>query len=485
MKILFKLLLIVSTLTFLPSISSAADRPNVLFIAVDDLRPELGCYGESHIKSPHLDRFAASARIFKRHYVQVPTCGASRYALLTGHRPTLPVHQSNDAIRNLLKADQEERATAFPQVFRDNGYHTVCTGKISHYPDGRIYSYEMQGDGRLEMPFSWDEVGLPAGQWTHGWPAFFGYASGEGRKRGQSPPFEAMDVEDEGYPDGLIANSAIETLRRMKNYDQPFLLSVGFFKPHLPFCAPKKYFDLYDPAEIELSLNPDKPKGTAPQSWHGSGEMFGNYKHPDGSRNDPAHHRNLRHAYYACVSYVDAQIGKVLDELETLGLADNTIIVVWGDHGWHLGDHNIWGKHTNLERAVRSALIVRTPNMNSPGQLTDAIVESVDLYPTLTDYCQLPKKGLTLDGLSLRPVLDNPQHPGKTAAFSAYRGGQTMRTDRYRLTIYPPNKKKPEAVELYDHETDPLETINVADKHPEVFKKLRVQFEERSPRYVR
>ena len=485
MKFSFKLLLMVSILACLPSTIYAAERPNVLFIAVDDLRPELGCYGETHIKSPHLDRFATSARIFNRHYVQVPTCGASRYALLTGHRPTLPIHQSNDAIRNLLKADQEERATAFPQVFRDNGYHTVCIGKISHYPDGRIYSYDMQGDGRLEMPFSWDEVGLPAGQWTHGWPAFFGYASGEGRKRGQSPPFEAMDVEDEGYPDGLIANSAIETLRRMKKYDQPFLLSVGFFKPHLPFCAPKKYFDLYDPSEIELSPNPDKPEGAASQSWHGSGEMFGNYKHPDGSRNDPAHHRNLRHAYYACVSYVDAQIGKVLDELETLDLADNTIILVWGDHGWHLGDHNIWGKHTNFERAVRSALIVRTPGMNSPGQSTDAIVESVDLYPTFADYCKLPNEGLTLDGLSLRPVLDNPQHSGKTAAFSAYRGGQTMRTDRYRLTIYPPNKKKPEAVELYDHETDPLETINVADKHPDVVKELRVQFEERSPSYVR
>ena len=220
------LLALTFALSLLCRVTHAADRPNVLFIAVDDLRPELGCYGATHIKSPHLDRFATSARIFNRHYVQVPTCGASRYALLTGHRPTLPVHQSNDAIRNLLKADQEERATAFPQVFRNNGYHTVCIGKISHYPDGRIYSYDMQGDGRLEMPFSWDEVGLPAGQWTHGWPAFFGYASGEGRKRGQSPPFEAMDVEDEGYPDGLIANSAIETLRRMKKYDQPFLLSV-------------------------------------------------------------------------------------------------------------------------------------------------------------------------------------------------------------------------------------------------------------------
>jgi len=484
MKYVTMLFTTVICLASFSTLTAAAERPNVLFIAVDDLRPELGCYGETHIKSPHLDHFATSARIFNRHYVQVPTCGASRYALLTGHRPTERIHESNDAIKNLLKADEEERATAFPQLFRDNGYHTVCIGKISHYPDGRIYSYDMQGDGRLEMPFSWDEVGLPAGKWTHGWPAFFGYASGEGRTRGQSPPFESMDVEDEGYPDGLIANSAVSTLQRLKKYDQPFLLSVGFFKPHLPFCAPKKYYDLYDPAEITLSPNPEKPEGTAPQSWHGSGEMFGNYKHPEGSRNDPAHHRDLRHAYYACVSYVDAQIGKVLNELEQLGLADNTIVVVWGDHGWHLGDHDIWGKHTNFERAVRSTLIVRTPGLKTPGELTEAIVETVDLYPTLADYCDLPTDGLSLNGLSLRPVLDDPRHPGKTAAFSAYRGGQTMRTDQYRLTIYPPSKKNPEFVELFDHKADPLETINVAEKNPEIVKKLRVQFEEHSPRYV-
>jgi len=457
----------------------AAERPNVLFIAVDDLRPQLGCYGESHIKSPHLDRFASSARLFNRHYVQVPTCGASRYALLTGQRPTKRIHESNGAIQSLLAAGADNRATAFPQLFRDNGYHTVSIGKISHQPDGRVYSYGMEGDGRLEMPFSWDEVGLPYGKWTHGWPSFFGYASGKGRQRGQSPPFESADVDDQGYPDGLIAESAVETLRRMKRYDQPFLLAVGFFKPHLPFCAPQKYYDLYDPSEIELSPNPKKPQGIASKSWHGSGEMFGNYKHPDGSRNDPEHHRNLRHAYYACVSYVDAQIGIVLDELKALELEEETIVVVWGDHGWHLGDHNIWGKHTNFERAVRSTLIVRVPGISAG--TTDAIVESVDLYPTLAEYCGLSIEGLQLDGLSLRPVLNDPTHPGKTAAFSKYRGGKTMRTERYRLTIYPAEKKQPEFVELFDHESDPLETVNVAEQHPEVVEELRPMFDEYSP----
>jgi len=464
------------------SVSNAADRPNVLFIAVDDLRPELGCYGEIHIKSPHLDRFAKTARLFNRHYVQVPTCGASRYAMLTGHRPTERIHESNGAVQSLLKAGAKNRATAFPQLFRDNGYHTVCIGKISHAPDGRIYTYGQKGDGRLEMPFSWDEVGLPYGKWTHGWPAFFGYANGEGRKRGQSPPFEAGEVEDNGYPDGLIAESAVESLRRMKGYDQPFLLAVGFFKPHLPFCAPRKYYDLYDPADIDLSPNSEQPTGIAPPSWHGSGEMFGNYKHPSGSRNDPQHHRDLRHAYFACVSYVDAQIGKVLDELKALELEQETIVVVWGDHGWHLGDHNIWGKHTNFERAVRSTLIVRVPGV-SPGS-TDAIVETVDLYPTLTEYCGLSTDKLELDGASLKPVLDDPNHPDKTAAFSKFRGGKTMRTDRYRMTIYPAGKKKPEFVELFDHQTDPLETVNVADRHPEVIEQLRPEFETYSPKYV-
>ena len=463
------------------SLLHAADRPNVLFIAVDDLRPELGCYGEDHIKSPNLDRFASTARLFNRHYVQVPTCGASRYALLTGHRPTKRIHESNGAVESLLKADQPERATSFPQLFRENNYHTVCIGKISHQPDGRVYSYNNTGTGRLEMPLSWDEVGLPYGKWTHGWPSFFAYSNGQGRIRGQSPPFEAGNVDDQGYPDGMIAESAIETLRRMKKYDQPFLLAVGFFKPHLPFCAPKKYFDLYDPADIELSPNPDKPEGIADPSWHGSGEMFGNYKHPSGSRNDPEHHRKLRHAYFACVSYVDAQIGKVLDELKALELEEDTIVVVWGDHGWHLGDHNIWGKHTNFERAVRSTLIVRVPGIESGA--TDAIVETIDLYPTLTDYCDLSTENISLDGLSLRPVLDDAQHPGKTAAFSKFRGGTTMRTDRYRMTVYPPDKKKPEFVELFDHENDPLETVNVAEKHPDIVKDLRPLFDAYSPRY--
>ncbi len=452
-------------------------RPNVLFIAVDDLRPQLGCYGDDFMRTPQLDKFASQGRLFHRHYVQVPTCGASRCALLTGQYPHTPDGISNMAVRDRMSGRPEQsEPESFAHHFRRSGYRTVCLGKISHYVDGLIYNYDHTGSGNLEMPHSWDDVGLPYGKWKNGWDSFFGYADGSGRVPGVSPPLESADVPDEGYPDGLIAQAAIDNLHELK--DEPFLLCVGFFKPHLPFCAPQKYFDLYDPASLPPSPNPEPPVDVDPRSLHRSSEMFGKYKHPvaDPLTNDE-HHRRLRQAYFACVSYVDAQVGKVLNELERLDLADDTIVVVWGDHGWHLGDQTLWGKHTTFERALRSTLIVRTPHMASPGEPTSGIVETVDLYPTLTSLCAIDAPP-DLDGQSFAPLLDDPEATVKSTAFGFWKhDSRTLRTDRYRLVHLPANSNDPESFELYDHVSDPFETRNIAAKHPGVVSQLQSRFE--------
>ena len=296
---------------------------NVLFIAIDDLRPQLGCYGQSIMHTPHLDKLAEKGRLFNRHYVQVPTCGASRYALLTGRRPYLPAHLSNQAFRDLTSRTESEQPESFAHVFRRNGYKTASLGKISHYPDGKLFTYEGEGEGEWEMPFSWDKIWGPVGKWGTSWNAFFGYSNGENRnmQRGHYPAFERAAVPDTALPDGLTAEAAIQQLREWK--DEPFLISVGFFKPHLPFTAPDRYWQLYDDLEIPLSPNPDAPMYVHPQSLNRNGEMFGNYKHEHkggpGVRLPDDYARTLRQAYFAAVSYVDAQVGKVLDELEKLG----------------------------------------------------------------------------------------------------------------------------------------------------------------------
>ena len=453
---------------------------NVLFIAIDDLRPELNCYGAKHIISPNLDRLASQGRLFNNHFVQVPTCGASRHALLTGKRPITEAHLSNQALRTLLpKTESADAYETFAHVFRRNGYRTVSLGKIGHYVDGKIYEYNGEGEGEWEMPFSWDEQWGPIGKWGTAWNSFFAYSDGSNRnmKRGHYPAFEFEGEKDTDLPDGLTAEKAIEKLNELK--DAPFFLGVGFFKPHLPFTAPKKYWDMYDSVEIALSPNPESPLEINESSLHGSGEMFGNYAHEEkggkGVRISDEYAEKLRRSYFAAVSYADAQVGKVLNELERLGLAENTIVVVWGDHGWHLGDQTIWGKHTTFDRALKSTMMIRTPEMAYPGEATDAIVETVDLYPTLLDYADLegPKD---LDGTSLRPLLENPELPGKGYALSYWRQRISLRVPDFRLTTYM-NDFEPKH-ELFDHRNDPLETVNVVGDFPEIWREFSPRLDE-------
>ncbi len=450
----------------------------MVFIAVDDLRPDINAFGNSMIQSPNIDKLAASGTIFENHYVQVPTCGASRCSILTGLLPRTPRHLQNSAVEEFLSNEPEkENPESFVHHFRRNGYYTVGLGKISHSVDGLWYGYNESPEGaKMEMPHSWDEFLFDADKWETGWNAFFGYADGSNRqgKNKQVKPYEMADVDDRGYPDGITADLAVEKLSELNSREEPFLLAVGFFKPHLPFTAPKKYWDLYDREKIPLSPVPDLPEGVHKASLQNMGEFnqyeAGEEKASLDQRLSDDYARILRHAYFASVSYVDAQIGKVLDRLEELGLSENTIVVLWGDHGWHLGDHRVWGKHTNFEVALRSPLIIRVPGEAPRRVGGDAVVSSIDLYPSLLEWCGLPKT-MNLDGQSLvKLVRDGQDTDRENLAFSYFSKGISMRNERYRLTKF--YREESPTVELYDHQIDSLESKNLASEFPAIIDQL-------------
>ncbi len=466
-----------------PNSNHSTDRPNILFIAIDDLRPQLKCYGETYMHTPHLDSIAAEGRLFNHHYVQVPTCGASRYSLLMGQYPQQDFHLNNQVFRDHLQEAKAQGLLPLPQVFKSAGYYTASLGKISHYVDGKIFTYEGEGDGRWEMPDSWDKCWGPVDKWGTAWNAFFGYADGSNRngKHKQGSPTEFIAADDEELPDGIIAREAVKELHQLKHTNQPFFLAVGFFKPHLPFVAPKRYWDLYEGKALPLSPSPDMPLTSVPPSVHSSGEMFNNYQdQPEkggrGIRLSDEYALQLRRAYFAAVSYADAQVGKLMKALKETGLEENTIVVVWGDHGWHLGDHTVWGKHTLFERSLRSTLMIKTPHMSAPGTSTDAIVETVDIYPTLLELCEIEAHN-ELSGKSLLPVLKNPSENLGKAALGYWKGGISMRTEQYRLTKWKAENEI--YTELYDHQKDRYEMENVAgrEEYQTVLKDLEQQLQ--------
>ena len=442
-------------------------RPNVLFIAVDDLRPQLNVYGASSMKTPNMDRLANEGRLFNRHYVQCPTCGASRYAMMTSRRPRNSAATSNNAFGNLFQnTNDPENPNSLPQAFRFAGYKTVGLGKLSHNPDG----------GGVEMPGAWDEAYMTSGIWNDPWDAFFAYSNGVTRNPGVSLRTEigvaadgTTSLEDTDYPDGLMADEAVRRLREFKINGDRFFFGLGFFKPHLPFNAPKKYWDLYDRDAITVPLQTPPTGVNTSLTLSGNGEFIGNY----GGTNtiDEAEARLSIHGYYASVSYVDAQIGKVLDELDVLNLTEETIVVLWGDHGWHLGEHTVWGKHTTLEQSLRSALIVRTPYQARRGIPTDCFAESIDIYPTLCDLCDIPVPD-SVEGQSFVPALLDPTALPKDFALGLWRKGGTdgysIRTDRYRLVRWGNNAASPTQIDLFDYQTDPEGKQNVAASHPDV-----------------
>lgn len=464
-------------------------KPNILFIPVDDLRPELGAYGDEFIQTPNIDRLAEQGITFTRAYCQQAVCNPSRASLLTGLRPdSLQVWDLQTSFRKNLPS-----VVTLPQFFKQNGYTTITLGKIFHNNDPDTVSWTVIPENIEGFPFDPDAV----------------YANDdnleiqkmkiqmlkqEGRSRidqlghwyVKANATENADVDDDFYYDGAQTTRAIEILQELKSEKNPFFLSVGYYRPHLPFNAPKKYWDLYERSEIPLADNQFVPDGSPAYLVHGEAELRGysdchDLPLPSEESWNENRQREIKHGYYASVSYVDAQIGRLINELEKLGLAENTIIVLWGDHGWKLGEHNGWCKQTNYEIDTRVPLIFSGAGVIAKGKQSAALTEFVDIYPTLCDMA-----GLTipnhLQGISLEPLLENPDKEWKTAAYSQFllgRFGRTktiegeqmgyaIRTDRYRYVEWY-NWNKEENVkgeflsnELFDHKNDPQENKNIA-----------------------
>ncbi len=447
----------------------AAEKPNVLLICVDDLKPTIGAYGDKLAKTPHLDRLAARSVLFESAYCNQAVCSPSRNALMTGLRPqTLGIY---DLATNFRQSRPD--AVTLAQHFQGAGYRTEAMGKIFHV-----------GHGNSEDAASWT---VP-----HVRPKGVGYALAENNaqitpeqrravgeathKLPRGTAYESADVPDETYNDGQIANEAVARLRAAKQTGAPFFMAVGFLKPHLPFNAPKKYWDLYDRAAIPLAERRTPPDGAPDFAPQFGGELRQYRDIPKKGDLPDDLQRTLIHGYYAATSYMDAQLGRVLSALDETGLAANTIIVVWGDHGWHLGDHGMWCKHTNYEQAARIPLLIATPGMKT-GAKTAALVETVDLYPTLAELAGLPAPA-GLDGKSFAAVLRDPSAAARDSVTHVYpRGGlmgRAIRTARHRMVEW----KKPGApadsaeLELYDYEADPLETKNLAAEQPEIVARL-------------
>ncbi len=473
-------------------------RPNVLFIVVDDLRPELACYGQDYIKSPNIDRLAKAGVLFRRAYCQQAVCSPSRSSVLTGTRPdTTKVWDLVTHFRTALPD-----VVTLQQNFKNHGYFVQGMGKIFHggYDDPPSWSVPWQVPKTVTYALPENaaknkvEADPDGEKGDNGGAELQSYSPPKKTKSGKrkkstpdsvnadevnsrGPAFECADVPDNTFQDGKVAELAVSTLRDLSKKPEPFFLAVGFIKPHLPFVAPKKYWDLYDPAKIKLAPNPFRQIEAPDYAVKTAGELRKYREIPEGHIPDDLA-RQLKHGYYAAVSYTDAQVGKVLEEVGRLGLTKNTIVILWGDHGWKLGEHDAWCKHSNVENDANAPLIVSVPGMKNAGAQTDALVEFVDIYPTLSELAGLPRPS-HLEGTSFKPLLENPKLPWKTAAFSQYprpRGkthtvplmGYSMRTDRYRFTVWVDREDhtKVDAVELYDHQTDPLENTNIA-RHAE------------------
>ncbi|MBD3314541.1 MAG: sulfatase-like hydrolase/transferase [Chitinivibrionales bacterium] len=421
------------------------DRPNVLFIAVDDLRPQLNCYGHTQMISPNIDRLAARGVQFNRAFCQVPVCGASRASLLTGIRPHRGHYSRFSAFHT--RADEEvPGAVTLPEIFREHGYYTLGNGKVFHH----------QHDGRG----SWSEP-----DWRPNGEHVQHYLSPESKSQrnpenNYGPSYECYEAADNAYSDGKVADKTISDLRRLAKMERPFFLACGFYKPHLPFVAPKKYWDLYKREDIDLADNPFAPKDAPERSLHDFPELRGYAGIPKEGPLPDELARTLIHGYYACVSYADAQVGRVLDELKRLKLHDNTIVVLWGDHGWNLGEHGLWCKQCNYQTSLRAPLIVSAPGYTE-GVSTDALTEFVDIFPTLCDLSSIPVPD-HIEGTGFVPLLQKPDRPWKKAVFSQYHAGLTIRTDRYAYTEYQWRNGNVRARMLYDHRKDPRENVNIA-----------------------
>lgn len=470
--------------------NSAPEGPyNVLFITIDDLRPQLGCYGDSIVKTPNIDRLASTGLLFKKAYCQQALCGPSRTSILTGLRP------ETNGVSDLRTHFRETvpDVVTLPQLFKNNGYASVGLSKVFH-----LVGFAPKVFGNMDDPESWSRpLWLPSrSAWGPVGDSIFQRNYQECLKKGpigygnipRSVAFGAPDIPDSSMSDGETALQAMKDLRALK--DTSFFMAVGFYKPHLPYVAPKKYWDLYDKDQLQLPGNQYAPEGAPPYAYPGLDgdiELRSYTNIPDSGNLSEDLKKDLLHGYLASISYIDAQVGLLLDELERLNLRDKTIIVLLGDHGYQIGEHDLWGKkHTNYETSTNAPLIISVPGMDKSGSVTHSLTEFIDIYPTVAELSGLTAPD-NLDGNSLVPLINDPNVQLKDAAFSSYpRGGRvgtTMRTEQYRFTEWKHRKTGKIEYELYDHSTDPAENRNVAndDGYEEVKKKLLSTFSKQRP----
>ena len=424
------------------------EKPNVLLIVVDDLRPELSCYGTKAI-TPNIDRLASEGVQFNRAYCNVPVCGASRASLFTGTRPTRSRFRSYDSA---AEKDFPEAET-LPAFLKRNGYYTIARSKVFGFPTDSDFSWNELWSP-IDTAFFWRDYFLPENKRLD---SIGGFGFG-------SYPFECAEVDDTAYFDGKAIQKACADLRRMRKTEKSFFLAVGLRKPHLPFNAPKKYWDLYDEEQFNLPSNYRIENSEIPASaFHNWAELRAYYGVPkNGSLPDSAAIKII-HGYYASVSYADNLVGVLLDELKNLGLDKNTIVVLIGDNGWNLGEHGLWCKHSNFETSLHVPLIVKVPGFPG-GMQTNAITEYIDIYPTICDLLRL-EKPTTVEGESFLPVLENPETKVKDYAICKWHDGITLVYNNYFYTEWRNEKDSVYSKMLFDHMSDPKENFNLAD-HP-------------------
>ncbi|MDE2681583.1 MAG: sulfatase [Verrucomicrobiota bacterium] len=457
------------------SVGWSATKPNVLFIAIDDLAPALRCYGNLIAKTPHIDRLAVSGVRFDRAYNQLPLCNPTRASVMTGLRPdTIKVYDLDRHFR-----DEVPRAVTLSQTFMRNGWWAGRVGKIYHYN----VPASIGTDG-FDDPPSWQKTVNPKGRDKTDEGLIFN--AEPHRKISGALSWLAAEGADEEQTDGMITTEAIKLMAVRRKIGKPFFLGVGFFRPHTPYVAPKKYFAMYPLKDMRLPYAPKGDREDIPTAAFAHNNPVPHYSL------DELTCRKALQAYYATISFVDAQVGRLMTALERLGLADNTIVVLWSDHGYHLGEHNgIWQKRTLFEQSARTPLIIRAPNAKGNGTACARIVEFVDIYPTLTDLAGL-KPPKALEGRSLRPLLENPLLKWNgTAITQVLRPadkrlpkpvmGRSIRTERWRYTDWAEGKS---GVELYDHAADPLEFNNLAlkpdDETKTVMQILRKKLEKKA-----
>jgi iduronate 2-sulfatase len=498
------------TTTTASTMTEAPPQYNVLFIAVDDLKPDMGAFGFNETKTPNIDKLAKNSTVFNNNYCQQAVCAPTRASLMTGLRPDkTKVWDLQTLIR-----DKNPNALTIAQLLKANGYVTSAMGKIfdprSVDKDHDAVSWSLPYKNKFKYPEGYEDIVFEAFQSPEMKAKFKSLQAQRDAKKGgnkdknedlDNPKItrqdimvstESADVPDDAYFDGAMTNHAISQLKAQKGAAKPFFMAVGFHKPHLPFVAPKKYWDMYDRRKVSLAKW-QKPSIDGPDiAYHNAGEMRG-FKDIEklvgkakGGKDllelPEAKQRELIHGYYACISYLDAQVGRLMDALKAEGLDKNTIIVFWGDHGWHLGDHSLWCKHSNFEQAARAPLMFTVPNMTK-GNVYTQPTEFVDIFPTL---CELTGISLPtyLDGKSLVPALKDNKAKIKDYAISQYprtgaKGegknvmGYSLRTERYRYTEWvgsgyttaqPFNQNLLVGREMYDMVNDPDETTNIAEK---------------------